>query len=211
MSRVSEITMGGITFEADYDELLNELLNDSDYQLVETVSDHFYWLVALQWLDAEEIDKERFWVQFNSEGKYLARLRAVRGNMVVKNKTALEILEQADSNFRKLERSGSYDRDSLAVFGARILTLIKDNDQKSFANISLILKNGYVSRGSVGGEGSNYWNFLDAFVRCHIDAKFQLPTKKAIRERLGIPQDADLRRDADKHLEHLGLGGLPPS
>jgi|GEM_PF-3159915 hypothetical protein len=215
MSRITTLALGTLDYEVDYDLMLKDLKNDSEQVVIETIGGTFYWIVAMQWLDATDAVKDRFWAKFNSNAKNEERMKAIRGNMSVKFSGESNLISRALDISKQMKKTNHFLNSNLQrssmLYGLQIIKLIESNDHMAFARISKILKNGGVSRGSVGGEGSNYCKYLKAFVECHIEAKFQLPTKKAIRKQLGIPQDADLRRDADKHLDHLGLGGLPPS
>ena len=188
------------------------MLDASNDELMETVSSCDYWMEALLWMDAPQDVKDRFWERFKGREKEHQRIKATKGNMMAKAENELSILNLALSLAARAKDTGKYDMGMASLLGIELIKIIDKGDHKTFSNMAKIIKAGGVKRGDIGGEGSNYGEYMKAFVLCHMKGDFpKLPTKKEIRDHLKIPQDADLRRDADKYLDALGLGGLPPS
>ena len=207
MSKDTKITVGKHSFDANWEELKKDLQGSSELEVMEAIGGDFYWLVALPQMKESEATKVRFWNHFSEAAE--TRLRAVKGNRIAALDSELRILNSALGCVDEQERTGKWNIKSASVIGLQVLEMVKNEDYKGFKAMADIIKLGGVKEGR-GGLESQKGKYLTAFAACHIRG-WKLPTKKAIRDELGVLPDADSTRDADKILREIGLGGLPPS
>ena len=207
MSKDTKITVGNHSFDANWEKLKKDLQTASEPEIIESIGGDFYWLVALPQMKESEATKVRFWNHFSEASE--ARLRAVKGNKIASLDSELLLLNMALDCIHEQELTGRYDLKSASIVGVQFLELVKNEDHKSLKAMADIIKLGGVKDGR-GGLESQKGKYLTAFAACHIRG-WKLPTKKEIRDELGVLPDADSTRDADKILREIGLGGLPPS
>lgn len=209
--RITKYTIGSCTIDVCYDELLEDMESSSESDIIEDISDCYYWMIALPWINATDAAKTKFFDKFKDANAVTARKVAIWSSAVAKNEKELELINQACRLSERMKKDGSYNMKMASVLGIQIIELIESRNTKSFTRIAEILKVGGVKEGKQGGLESNQGKLLESFIELHRQDPSKLPTKKDIRELAGILPYADLVSDADKDLKKIGLSGLPPS
>jgi hypothetical protein len=210
--RITKWTMGSITMDVDYDEMLRDMATDSELDIIEAISSSYYWSIALPWIDASDSVRTNFFEMFQDPEAVKARNSAIKSNYIAKKERELDLLEKAFSLTNNKNKTGDDYKTSVVLFGCLMSDLItNEGGHKFLTSMGRILKDGRVNKGKSGGLQSNQGKLLKAFIKCHLKDTSRLPTKKKIRDLVGIIPDTDQRRDADHNLRLLGLGGLPPS
>jgi hypothetical protein len=173
----------------------------------------FFWQVQIHFIDLPQAAKDKFWQGITAEGTEKARFTAVHGMKFVNNYDLFTLL--ADSIAVGNEPPCGHDADPsrngrLQVIGFRFAEIAAKKDHRIFQRMAEIMSHGGIDGGIRGGEDSingQVMRELCQFVATHR----ALPTKKHIRESLGLETyktDSEKLRIAFKE---LGLSGLPQS
>jgi hypothetical protein len=180
---------------------------------LDEVAGVFFWQVQLHFMDLPQAAKDKFWRGITLAGTEKARFAAVHGMKFVNNYDLFTLLTDsiAVGNESPCGPDADHIRNArLQVIGFRFAEIAAKKDHRIFQRMADIMSHGGIDGGVRGGEDSingQVMRELCQFVATHR----ALPTKKHIRESLGLET---YKTDSEKlriALNELGLSGLPQS
>ncbi|MES2658141.1 MAG: hypothetical protein V4689_05960 [Verrucomicrobiota bacterium] len=211
--RITTWHFGDLPVPVDADEQWDDMKNSTFAEQIEKIADGFFWIIQLPWIDLPATIRETFWEEFMSPGKERARKIAVFGLKYCNNEELFQLLldsigcEKSRSS-GKFKDSPDYALQSFALIGVKFAEMASKKDHRIFQQMADIIKAGGIDGGVKGGEDSFNGQVIRDFCQLVL-AERTLPTKKQLRESLGLSDD---KVDTEKlriALKELGLGGLP--
>lgn len=207
--RITKVNIHGDEFmDVDYDDELRSLKGLSDKEVIESLSETFFWVVALPHIENDTAFTDLFLREFSKCKD--ARDKAVFGNSIVDSSDELGLLNAQ----LRMTNKGSSDKrlnQSQRLTGVLFADFIKEKDYKGLERLARIKKDGGVKQGGRGGIEGSRGKLFSSFCRCFLTLE-RLPTKKEVRHGAGLfSNEGDERLDADRAMRKIGLGKLKPS
>lgn len=206
--------LGKLQIPVDAKMQWNEFLNDSFDDQVEAVASSFFWQIQLPWINLPLEKRSCFWKEFSRDGCEHARDIATMGILYTNNIESLLFLKRA-KELRDKSAAAKGDKKKLkmfllesAIIGQEFSEIVCKMDHRLFRKFADIIKAGGIGIGTKGGEDSFNGQVLRDFCQL-VSASRNLPTKKQLRESLGLTSE---KPDSEKFriaLKELGLNGLP--
>lgn len=180
---------------------------------LEEIIDSFFWIIHLPWFNLPPSDLDRFWNEYSKPEAEESRLVAVHGLVFSNNLESLQLLNDAIQRQRD-KVAGKYSGKSedmlihFALIGMKFAEIAVKKDHKLLKQLADVMKQGGIDGGTKGGEDSLAGQTIRDF--CQLVATLRtLPTKKQLRESLGIGMEKEDSEKLRKEMKSLGLGGLP--
>jgi hypothetical protein len=211
---IVSVNIAGFQMEVDIDRKFEEFKKmPFDQQLDEAISSEF-WMSQIFGASLDEASMKRFWNEFQEPAAERARWVAVDGIAVVNNAYLFDIMKEA-IDFKSSREAGDYENDRrlgelMAMrLGLIFANLVARKDPAYFRRMEAMIESGGNLDGSRSGEDSFQGQIVREFCQFFANTR-RLPTKKQIRENLGIDSDDKSQIEAlRKALIKLGLSGLP--
>lgn len=215
MNMVS-VTISGVKMEVDIDARWSDFKKMPFEDQLETVTCSYFWMSQIFGVGLDVPAMNRFWANFQRPEAEKARDVAVNGITRVNNHALFSLLKSA-MDFERDRAQGVYKDNHESgmmdgyVLGLRFAELATRKDPADFRRMAAMIKNGGEIEGARGGEDTFHGEIVREFCQ-YVSNTRTLPTKKEIREGLGISSDdKDKTEILRKSLIKLGLSGLPQS
>jgi hypothetical protein len=211
---VVKVNLGGLHYEQDIDREWQEFQQKGFEDQLDAAISSFFWMRHIFGIELPQEAKNRFWEDFQRPDAERAREAAVYGLRYVNNLALFELLKSG-MDFIENRDNGIYANDpegarmDIQIIGLRFAELASKRDYKDFRRMADMIQNGGIPDSNRGGEDTLHGQIVREF--CQHVANFRtLPTKKQIRESLGIDGDDKSKHELlRKSLKELGLSGLP--
>lgn len=213
-ARITTITIRDISIPVDADEAWNEFKVLPFAEQVAEVATWFFWQIQLPWIDLPEDTRKRFWNEFSKPEASEARAVAVHGIRFANNSDALQLLNRGiqfqrdliSGRFKNDEGNGGFQ--TAAFIGMQFAEMASKKDHRLFCQLADIIKAGGIDGGTKGGEDSFNGQVIREFSQ-FVSTNRTLPTKKKIRDALGLSNEKPDCERLRESLKELGLKGLP--
>jgi hypothetical protein len=209
-----EVDLGnGIKYHVDTEEQWAEFSSEEFSGQLESVICPFFWAVQFNNNDLPLADKNKFYDDFQRPEAEHAREIAVRGLKHVNNWPLFRLLKDA-MDWEKNRQSGHNAKHTeaaisdAAVIGAEFAELAAKKDYRAFRRMADMLQAGGIPPGDKSGEESLSGQIVREFCLHFVNHR-TLPTKKQLREKLGLSTEKFETEPLRKAMKELGLSGLP--
>lgn len=213
--RITTVTIAGrVPVLVDADRAWSEFKASPFEEQVAEIATCFFWQIQLPWIDLSEDGRQCFWDEFSKNEAVEARTVAVHGIRFSNNIDRLKLLNDA-INFQRNLNAGRFKEDNADNFqsgaisiGLRFAELAEKKDHRAFQAFADIFKTGGIEGGNRGGEDSFHGQVIRDFCQLVLTGR-TLPTKKLLRESLGLSSEKPDAENLRVALKSLGLSGLP--
>lgn len=212
--RITTWSYGDHSFPINADDHWQRFKAEPFDEQVISVADCFFWQIQLSWIEQPLDDRKRFWDAFSKSDKEAARNIAVYGLLYSNNVKALELINDTISLERDRIAGKLKDQPSertmerYFIIGLRFAEIAVKKDHRLWRQLANIIEAGGIDGGIKGGEDSFNGQVIREFCQLVSNSR-ALPTKKNLREALGLSSEKPDSERLRIALNELGLSGLP--